>query len=707
MSCLPALLVLAGTRRPTHLRGLLIWIGLLVLIGIGARSAGDPFAARRALIGFTAGLGLMISSASLGECGRRNLAKGLCLASASLLGDALAESFSGGDRLPLGNSGDLSEALVPGAVLALAAITHIPRPFRSLALLVAFGTMLFIATTPVLAGIVSLSGAAGVGWWSARGAAKPSRHWSLPLGIAALSTWIVLAIATVFHEPQVHLNQAGEDVAAEQGLNRATDASPTTGGIKVRALIWATLPAVIQAAPTMGHGPGQFRRIYPVHRNPEELALSSQGHTEPTPTEVEHAHNDWLQPFVDWGWVGGLAWVFLLTCAARGALALLASPSPSDRAIAAASFAVGINALFNSNILYGVASPAWAWPLLGVCLGGLRTPRPGHQRRITLRVGLLAPALVSLILIANIQGAFALYKHGRHLADVVNVPTTLVDGRLSQSPSAIQGPLSRALRSAPDSVVALEKYHQLQQAQGASADERRTSLGRILFARPHALGPLIDLAVLLAQEGNPAEAFTVFERAHRIDSRNATLRRNRLLLGIDAGRLEQVLAWTTELIQDNQATQAWLESGATTALMNGRIAVARALLSKGDQAWVLGEELLAESTQEGRRDTLLGEGFLAASNAAFARQLAHDKDWASALRLYRQALRPAEIYDDLPGGGSRLWLEYAAVLCLLDRVEEAESVLVDHNARQASYLRDLPEWAGQSLIDAGLFTQDG
>ena len=84
LSCLPALAVLALRRRPIHLRGLVPWLGLLLIAAFGARTAGDPFAARRALLGLTGGIALVLAGAGLGTGGRLNLLRGLCVASALL-----------------------------------------------------------------------------------------------------------------------------------------------------------------------------------------------------------------------------------------------------------------------------------------------------------------------------------------------------------------------------------------------------------------------------------------------------------------------------------------------------------------------------------------------------------------------------------------------------------------------------------------------
>ncbi|MDP6384555.1 MAG: O-antigen ligase family protein [Planctomycetota bacterium] len=691
LSCLPALAVLALRRRPVHLRGLVPWLGLLLIAAFGARTAGDPFAARRALLGLTGGIALVLAGASLGTGGRLNLLRGLCVASAILLVDLLVDQLGDGAHLPLGNSGDLSEAVLPGAVLALAGSCSAPRPWRGLTLLMGVGTLLLMGITPVMAGLVSLLGTGLICFSVSRGSSGSAGKWARDLLFVGIGGWLVLALSSM--TPETESVPESEPVA--------TVAAPptTTGGVKVRALIWASLPAVIADAPWLGHGPGQFARVYPFYRDPNELALSSHGHSEPTPIEVEHAHNDWLQPFVEWGLLAGLAWVALLLLAARRALSLLSEPDAGTRALAAATLAALINALFNSTLLYGVASPAWGWPLLGVCLGCTPADSSGRLAR---RAGSLAPGLLLLILLANARSAFAFHQHGVHLARVVTAPVVTKDGVAQQTPEAIRPHLTRSLQAVPDSVVALEKYHQLQLATGASPGDRRITLARILSARPNSLGALMDRGVLAAQEGDVAEARAVFARATELDPGNAMLRRNRLMLAVDVGGVEEVRELRDELLANEQVQRDWLEQVAAQALMNGRVAVGRVLMGVGPEEWQYGEELLAQGQLAGRAGTLLGEGFVTAGNALFARDHATNGDFKSARRLYRQALRSSEKHPDLPGGGRRLRLELAGVLCKLGQEAEAKSLIEGRGALGIHDLRELPEWAGQALLDAGL-----
>lgn len=691
LSCLPALAVLALRRRPIQLRGLLPWLALLLVAALGARTAGDPFEARRALLGLTAGIGLVLAGATLGGAGRLNLVRGLCVASGMLLIDTLLDRLGSGTHLPLGNSGDLSEAVLPGTVLALLGSGSMTRLWRGFALLMGLGTILLMGGTPVVAGLVALLGTGLLCFFTGRSSSGPGAPWARNLLLVGIGGWLVLAASSLNRDTgSVASGEPDAIVAAEPG---------NAGGVKVRSLIWASLPAVVADAPWLGHGPGQFRRVYPLYRDPVELELSSHGRSEPTPIEVEHAHNDWVQPFVEWGLLAGLAWMGLLLISARRALALLSQPDPGARALAAATLAVLINALFNSTLLYGVASPAWGWPLVGVCLG---CRSADSASRIARRAGMLAPGLVLLILLANSRSAFAFYRHGAHLARVVTAPVVESDGVAQQSPDTIGPHIARALGAVPDSVVALEKYHQLQRATGALPEKRRVTLSRILSARPNSVGPLLDRGVLAAQEGNVAEALAVFARARAVDPENATLRRNELILAVDVGGLKEVRELRDQLLAKEQAERGWFEQVAAHALMNGRVAVGRALLGVEADGWQYGEELLAQSQLDGRAGTRLGEGFVTASNALFARDHAARGDFESARRLYRQALRSSEKYPDLPGGGRRLRLELAGVLCELGQEAEARDLLQDQGARGVHDLRELPEWAGQALLDAGL-----
>jgi tetratricopeptide (TPR) repeat protein len=295
-----------------------------------------------------------------------------------------------------------------------------------------------------------------------------------------------------------------------------------------------------------------------------------------------------------------------------------------------------------------------------------------------------------LILLANARSAFAFHQHGVHLARVVTAPVVTKDGVAQQTPEAIRPHLTRSLQAVPDSVVALEKYHQLQLATGASPGDRRITLARILSARPNSLGALMDRGVLAAQEGDVAEARAVFARATELDPGNAMLRRNRLMLAVDVGGVEEVRELRDELLANEQVQRDWLEQVAAQALMNGRVAVGRVLMGVGPEEWQYGEELLAQGQLAGRPGTLLGEGFVTAGNALFARDHATNGDFESARRLYRQALRSSEKHPDLPGGGRRLRLELAGVLCKLGQEAEAKSLIEGRGALGIHDLRELP-----------------
>jgi len=692
LGCLPCLALLALRRRPVHLRGLLPWLTLLLVAAVGARDAGDPFAARRAMLSLSAGIGLMLAGASLGSEGRRSVVTGLCVACGLLLADTLVDRLGDAEHLPLGNSGDLSEALLPGAVIAIASSVYWSRPWSGLGLLLGLGTILFMGVTPVLAGLVALFGTGVVSLLAVRSSSGTTANWTRNLLLMGLGGWLVLASGL-----------GGASEAQDPNPHATAAVRTTTGGWRVRSLIWSTLPSVVNEAPVLGHGPGQFARVYPPHRDPAELALSSHDHAEPTPIEVEHVHNDWLQPFVEWGWVAGFGWVGLLLLAARRALALLSAAHGPTRACAAAGLAILINAAFNSPLLYGVASPACAWPLLGICLGS--TPPAGATSplsQIRQRSGNLAPWLILLILLANARSAYAFFVHGAELAGVVTAPVVEHDGVLSQSPDQVGPHLARALRAAPDSVVALEKYYQLQTATGVEPAERAVTLARILSARPYSFGPLLDRAILAAQQGDDEQALRLFSLAHDLDPLHPKLHRNRLLLAVDVGSQAEVRELLAALPSALSPAPQWLEGVAANALLNGRVAVGRDLLGVTDDSWQFGEALLAESQLAGRPNTPLGDGLVASGNALFARDHASRGDFESALRLYRQAMRGAQRYPLVPGGGQRLRLELAASLCRLDRVDEARDLLESHKASNVRYLRELPVWAGQALIDAGL-----
>ena len=686
LASLPAALLLPLRRPSLPPLASVLLLAVVLVAAWGAGRAGDPFAARRAFLGLASALVLTSGGASLGEAGRRVLLRGLVIVTLLLLlGAALDGTWSG----VAGNTGHTAEAALPGALAGIALAVTARGFLRVAGGVAGVGLALYAGLLPVLAAVAGLAVATAVALLAARGSAQGRR--SVGLGLATLA---IAAGAFALAR-----GVAGSGSAEGEGAPQV--AAGDLGGIEFRRRTWARLPALVADHLWLGVGPGQFERAFPPYRDPGELLLSSHERAEPTPVEVEHAHNDWLEGLVELGVAGGAAWSVLLLLALIASIRSLAARDPTRLGLGLAALATLTVAAVNAPLLASPVAPAVAWPLLGAVLGAA----PRRESQVAARLSLWLPLLAALLLLTRAPAARDFVLHGEALGRLT-ASGLVVDGEHEYLDArAIEPHLADALRATPDSVVALEKRAQWLGATGARFAERSETLERILRARPHRFGALLNLGVIYAREGRHAEAAAAFERAAELDPTHPRLNRNRLRLALEVGDRELTTKLVAELALEGWADPDWVERTAAEQLLLGRPGPGQALLrivdpeldvSGAQKAYDLSKRLAEEPERR-----LLADGALATANLLWGRRHIDQGVPESAVRMYRQALRVAGKWPDLPSPPTLVELELAAAHCLAGEVEAARGVIAETTVLPGHW-RLLPAWAGQALMDAEL-----
>jgi tetratricopeptide (TPR) repeat protein len=685
LASLPAAAMLLVRRvAPLSAGALCLLLLALLAMGLGRLHAVDAFEARRALTVLATGVVLALSGASLGPRGRRILSGGFALACLLWVAPALAAELASVDALGfpvtgvLGNTGDLSEAALPGAVCALALFVSGGPRARVLGLVAALAFAVYAGVVPVLAGVVGFLAAVAVALVLAGAGLGAGRHARIGLVVA------LVLVATLGLGRALAPGATGGDGAAP---------APAAGGVEFRRLTWARVPALVADAP-LGVGPGQFERAFPPYRDPAEILVSSIGRREPTPVDVEHPHNDWLLAFAEYGALGGLLFAaFLLAATGRG-LRGLARGDESFAGPALASVAVLVNAALNSPLLVPVAAHVVAYPLLGACLGRARAAAPLPGRRV------LLPVAVVALLGVRLADAFDLARHGAALAelrDAVVAETNTLD------PARARGPISRALRTCPDSVIALEQRVRLPDLE---RDARRSLYERILQRRPHRRGALIDLANLYARDGQFVEARAHYERVLALDPQNPLVLKNLARLAVDMSLVQPVEDALEAWARAEQLDREWLRRVGAEQLLRGRLDIARVVFARLDPVYGALDANTCFAQAERCRaagDALLDDALTAGFQLQMAREHAGKQSYSLALRSYRQALQAAARHPEFPDVRSGLLLELAAAEVLAGRRDDAQRTLAEiPKPLKLADVKHRPTWANQVLLDEEL-----
>ncbi len=629
-------------------------------------------------------LACFFSGSSLGAAGRRWLSG----ASIALALFALVPSVAPGGlgwAGALGNKASISEAALPGALAGAVLFSAPGRWSRWFGGLAALLFAVHAGRAPVLASAVALLVALGLAWLLAgpRSQLAPQR---LRMGVFT----VVLAAACASKLVGGSQQAPPPAVAQQATLPPSSDLR----GLEVRRRIASSSLHMLAASPLLGVGAGQFAAAFPTFRDPREIELSSLNHNLPGQvTEVEHAHDDWLQGWLDAGLLGGFAWLAFLVLSGRRAVLALRSLEPARAALGAGAIAVLLAALARSPLLTNPASACTAFAFLGAtCTSCCDSRKAGLASR--------ALALAALgLLVWQVQRARALMEHGRALA------------RAIEQPAHAAHEIERALAACPDSVAAHSLRARLGSraappASPASVPDSVALWHAVLELRPHHFEAWMESGNAWARAGELDAGRAAFERALALDPGDPALRANLGRLEVEAGHPEAALEHVRALEAAQRLPSGWLAGASAEALRRVDLRTARALLAHLDPEWseVTAQKAWERSVELETTDPELARTLKALANLEWAREHMASGAPETAVRSYRQAQLALASRPD-PAAEVRLpaalSLELAAALLAAGKPSEAEKEV----ARAAAGPHDLarlPEWAAAALREGGL-----
>jgi len=690
LAALPAAALLLVRRVELSARGLVLLLVPLALAAFPSERVRDTFEADRALTLLATALVCLLAAASLGSGGRRVLARGAALLAVAWLAGAALDQALDAERAWSGvleNTGETSEAALLGALAGVALFGSERGLARAVGGTAAVLFALYAGWLPVIAGALAfLASCAALVAFAPRAARRARAR-----GAALAASLLVLSLAG-----RQILERAPVPSALEPAGDPAViDPLSSAGGFEVRRRIWSRVPALVRDHALLGVGPGQFESAFPPYRDPAELELSMHGRREPTPVDVEHAHNDWLEGLAEYGVVGGLAWIAFLAWVLWRAFAALRSAEPGRAALGAAAVGVSFNALFNSPLLFNPAASALAFAVFGGLIGR-SLPVASRSAR-----SFVVAAVALAFLASRAPRALDFVRHGAALSRLAEARIPR-GGFESLAARKAARPIEDALRACPDSVVAIVKRGELARARGESEAAQLELWERALARRPFLFGALLACGNLHARAGRFAQAGGFYAAALEVDAAHPDLGRNLLKLAVDEGSPDGVVRALHNLEAIGVDDPPWIESLAAEALLEGRPHMGLALLERidpellprsGREAWQIAGILASEDRQP------LADAMLAHAHLAWAREHVEAGEIADAVRSYRQCLRHSARHLD--GGARRVRLELAAALAREGRTEEAR-MEIETLVPSPLELVELPEWAGEKLLEAGV-----
>lgn len=629
----------------------------------------DTFEARRMLLGLALVPLAFAGGAELDARGRARFQDLLVLLSLAWSGFALWSGAHDGHLAGvLGDTGSLSQAALPGAAVGALALVRARGPRRVLAGLALAAFLAHAAAAPVLAGSHTLLAALLLGAWLVRGR-----------GRGALAALALLALLAPFVGLAAREFAGGTPVSVE-----GAPASPahSLGGLGVRGLVWKAALGLVRDHPLVGAGPGQFQAAFPPYRDAREIERSRHGVCAELDTEVEHAHNDWLQAFCELGLAGGFLFALGLARVARAALRALADEERS--ALAMAALALLVNAFVHAPLLANPASATLAFALFGTLAGTARSERT--------RAGALAVALPALV-----GACFAgpLVAHGTALVDHVRRLRTLeaLGAGASEAGGArgeVSEALERALAAAPDSAPALL----LRARRCGDCAEFLAPWARVLEIRPNAVEALEQSGTLCARAGLTQEAHVRYARALELSPTHPRILRNAARLECTQGELELGLALLERLRAEGCLTPGWSEAlGQELVLELGAPARGAWLLFGRELTRLVPEELHARARDGAEQ----GESSECLAQLLWARAHATSGNFELALRNYRQAAERSWARRGTAAGPAALYVfELAAAEVRFGREADAAARVADRTLDPTAEA-ELPDWARAAL----------
>ncbi len=675
LASIPACLLLALRARPQP-RSVWLLVGFLLAgqLPFLARPPSDTLeASRSGLLGLAALVALM-SGASLGELGRRWLA-GLVVGLALLA--LLPAVFVPAVQLEgaLGNKAATSEAALGGALVGAVALA---LPARGLRLAGASAALLcagYAGRAGVLSGALVLGSSLSAALLLApRGPGGSARRRAL---VAALCACVLAVLGGRLARSAPLADHAAPTAATLRGDVR---------GLEVRALIARSALSMLCAKPWLGVGPGQFASAFPPWRSGREIELSTLGRALRETTEVEHAHDDWLEGVIETGLCGGAFWLALLLCVLARSLSGLRAQEDTHAALSVGALGLLAEALARAPLLFDPASSCTAFALFGAVLArSVAAPRRSALAR-------LVACAVLLLLIAGAPRAAAIVSHGRALA------------RLPVKGVEAEALLARALEACPDSVLALSLQARLRARERPL--EATELWQRVLALRPHRFEAWMELGNAWARRGRIEEARAAYGRALALDPGQPRLLLNLATLEVEAADAAAALVYVERLERDGRLADGWLDAAALSALEHLDLATARALLRRSHPGWgALEAQEAWERAQELERESpALALSLEGLAHLEWAREQIAAGDPATAVRSYGQAVR-GFARASAEAGEARvppaLRLELAAALLLAGHREPA-ALEAAGGASSGPELARLPAWAAAALMEAGL-----
>ncbi|MFT4542485.1 MAG: O-antigen ligase/tetratricopeptide (TPR) repeat protein [Planctomycetota bacterium] len=701
LAAMPAAALLIASHWKRRLQALPLFFALLALIEwarVATDGPFDSFEADRTWMLLVTGLVMMLSGASLKARGRAIYLRGLVILSALWLAGAAIDTWLSATRAWSGvleNTGDLAAAALPGALIAMVGAGRV----GAAALLPALGWVAYVLAVPVhgsaIAGALALILLI----------TQRLKQTQDPVWKRALFFLTVLVLLGPASGLMTRSSSSVESTASTSIDKAPTDAEDDSlGGVAFRLRTWARLPALLATVPLTGVGPGQVSANFGLYRSPQDIEDSSFGRRAPYDTVVESLHNDWLELFAQLGLPGGLVALAFLLLALRAALRSLRSGDAMRSAAGLATLGLLAQMLTSSTLLQAPASSVIAFALIGIVFAHESTSIERPLSRVLYRA---LPVLVLLLALGSCMRAMDFIKHGRALAALSSSALVKKDGIVGHSAQAKASSLEHALAACPDSPLALTEQAALRRSIAAPLDKQREAWERVLQHRPHQLEALVALANLHARSREFSRARELYEDAALVDANNPALLQSRLMLAIDVGGSDELIERLLAARPGTLIPMSWLRERAANCLRDGRPSVANSLLQVVDSrlsVWT-GEEAYALEREFTDSDGLLAEGMLTWAHQAWAR--AHIDAGAPevAVRSYRQSLRASRAQPESKPGAPAIRLELAAALLLADRRDDA-AIELQNWRPEAISLRELPEWAGQALLNSGLLLHE-
>ncbi len=642
----------------------------------------DSFEAVRAAIGWALVLAAFLMGAASDP---RALSRG-----AALVGLAAAVSgFAAPHAGALGNSGATSEVATLGAAAGAMLCLRDRSIWRVVGGAAVLAFLWHAARAPVLAGSISIGVAAILAGFALPGFALPGRalHGRARVASFALAVIALAAVLAPFAPFAIQHERAHAEPTAT-ATSAALVTSPA-GGLGVRASIHASSARLLAAHPFAGVGPGQFPAQFPPFRDPAEIERSSHGRLQAAETEVEHAHDDWIQPALELGLVAGLAWFAFLAFVALAAWRALRSGDAHLAALGAGAIALLVHAFARAPITSNAASAT----LFAAAAGALLVRREAGRPSVARRFAVLAPMIVLVLLAPR---AWSFVRHGFALHALVDAS--------DDDPELRERVVEHAASIAPDSVLALSLRARLAEAHDESAERIAAHWANVLDVRPHRVEALVQFATASARAGDLRAAREALANALELDPGNPPALQNLATIELQAGELESGLARLARIPGARAPDVEWLRGLAARLALRGLEAESIAITARAeperahltpDERYALARELRAAGRGE------LADGWEARAHSGWAEQHATVERWPEAVRSLRQTLRLCLERPD--ANPVRVRLALAAALQSAGRTDEARAQLaaIDGTA-SARDLAVLPAWTKKPLEALGV-----